>query len=194
MTIVKIADLLRFAIDVVERHNLRYMLVGSMASINYGEPRLTNDVDLVVELGLDSVESFCAEFSDGEFYISVDAARRAVLEGRQFNVVHYLSACKIDIMFPRRDAWGEQQLRNRVRRRILPGIDGFVASPEDVVLGKLWYYQVGESEKHLRDIMGILRAGNVTVDESYINEWANRLGLSNEWELVLEKLREISNE
>lgn len=53
------ADLLRRVIDALEDQRIVYLLVGSLASGVYGEPRLTADVDVdvVVELNLPATKS-----------------------------------------------------------------------------------------------------------------------------------------
>ncbi|MEK7300945.1 MAG: hypothetical protein AAB072_07580, partial [Nitrospirota bacterium] len=63
------------------------------------------------------------------------------------------------------------------------------ASPEDVILKKMEYYREGGSEKHLRDIGGILRVSAGMIDEPYIGEWADRLGLREIWDAVLRRLQ-----
>ena len=123
-----------------------------------------------------------------EFYVSRAAAREAVARQGQFNVIHPASGNKIDFMLARGDAWGKTQLARRRRQPILPDRDTFVATPEDVILGKLWYYQEGGSEKHLRDIAGMLRVSGDEIDKTYIAEWAQKLGLTNQWQIVLDRL------
>ncbi len=44
------AELPRHACDVLERLKLLYLVTGSSATIAYGEPRFTNDIDIVVDL------------------------------------------------------------------------------------------------------------------------------------------------
>ncbi len=79
--------------------------------------------------------------------------------------------------------------RNRLRRgrRLSAGPDLEVcfASPEDVILKKLEYYREGGSEKHLRDIAGVLKVQGAGVDRRYIAEWAEKLGVRDLWELVI---------
>jgi hypothetical protein len=87
--------------------------------------------------------------------VSEDSVRDAVQRRFQFNIVHTTSGNKIDCIFPRNDVWGKTQLNRRRRETVLPTADAFVASPEDVIIGKLWYYSEGGSEKHLRDIASI---------------------------------------
>ena len=123
-----------------------------------------------------------------EFYVSADAVRDAVRDRFQFNVLHPASGNKIDCMFPRSDNWGASQLSRRRRVRLLPGVDAFIASPEDVILGKLWYYADGGSEKHLRDICGILKISGETVDRADVAAWAEKLGYTEIWNAVLKKL------
>jgi hypothetical protein len=63
---------------VLEDHRIKYMVVGSFASIAYGEPRLTNDIDIVVQLNFEQADLLCNAFPDPEFYVSVAAARDTV--------------------------------------------------------------------------------------------------------------------
>jgi hypothetical protein len=182
------AELLRYVVDVLEAQKLTYMVVGSFASTTYGEPRLTHDIDIVVHLAINAVDRLCEAFPSPEFYVSRPAAREAVLTRGQFNVIHPASGNKIDFMIAKDDAWGRSQFARRSRKPILSGQDTFVAAAEDVILGKLWYYKEGGSEKHLRDITGMLRVSGDEIDIAYVGQWAQQLGLTEEWQAVLDRL------
>ena len=186
------ADLLRHAIGILESQGLTYMLVGSYASAIYGEPRFTHDIDIVIHMPADAAGRLCAAFPPPEFYVSQAAAREAILYGGQFNVIHPGSGNKIDFMIPRKDAWGQSQLSRRIRRPILPDLEGFVAAPEDVIIGKLWYYDDGGSEKHLRDIAAMLQTSADHIDTEYVEKWAKQLHFLEHWRLVVERVRENS--
>jgi len=181
-------ELLRYAFQALDRQRVAYMLVGSLASTLYGEPRMTRDIDFVVDLSMSEVEPLCAEFPAPEFYVSVPAAQQAATQGGQFNVIHPSSGNKIDLMIARRDPWGREQLARRRRTEILEGTTGFVASPEDVILAKLWYYQDGGSDKHLRDIAAMLQISGHAIDRNYIEQWAGQLGVVEPWRAVVEKV------
>jgi hypothetical protein len=56
-----------------------------------------------------------------------------------------------------------------------------VASPEDIILMKLRYFTAGGSDKHLRDIAGMLRVMREQVDRAYIEGWARDLGVMDSW-------------
>jgi hypothetical protein len=182
------ADLLRYVIEVLESQGLTYMVVGSFASSTYGEPRLTHDIDIVVNLRADAVDRLCAAFPTPEFYVSVSAAREAVKIQGQFNVIHPASGNKIDFMIAHDDAWGRSQLSRRCRQPILADRETYVAAPEDVILAKLQYYREGESEKHLRDIAAMLQVSGDEIDKAYIDHWAKQLGLTLEWQTMLDRL------
>ncbi|HTN76923.1 MAG TPA: hypothetical protein VL096_16810, partial [Pirellulaceae bacterium] len=107
---------------------------------------------------------------------------QAIRNRSMFNIIHTASGNKLDFMLARHDAWGYEQLARRQRVFLTPELEGYVASPEDVIIGKLWYYTEGESEKHLGDIAGILRATHITIDRDYISRFADQLGFASAWQ------------
>lgn len=181
-------DLLRYAVESLEQLNLRYAVVGSFASSVYGEPRFTQDIDIVFELPASQIARFCQHFPGPEFYLSEVAVREAVQRHTQFNVIHPSSGNKIDFILNRQDAWGRGQIARRQAVELFPDRRGFLASPEDVILGKMLYFREGGSEKHLRDITGILRIRGELVDRKYVVDFAHQLGLLEIWEAILKRL------
>ena len=95
----------------------------------------------------------------------------------------------IDFLIARQDAWGRSQISRRRRELILPDRPGYTAAPEDVILGKLLYYQEGGSEKHLRDIAAMMQVSGAEIDTAYIDHWTQRLGLTDQWQAVLDRVR-----
>ena len=181
------ADLLRYAIRVLEESGITYMVVGSFSSSSYGEPRLTQDIDIVVQLADEQMDRLCAAFPQGEFYVSPEEVSRAVRDEDQFNVIHPASGTKVDFIIARTDPWGREQLRRRRRVLLFPDLEGYVASPDDTIIGKMLSYLEGGSEKHLRDITGILKVSADELDWNYIARWADELGLSEIWQAVLKR-------
>lgn len=181
-------EFLKHSVDTLDRLGANYMIVGSYACMAYGESRLTQDIDIVVDLPMRAVRDFCAAYPAPEFYVSEPAVREAVRDRSQFNVLHPSSLNKIDYILPRIDAWGAGRMNRRQRVKLLPDRDVDVASPEDVILGKLWYHSMGGSEKHLRDIAGILRISGDAVDRADVTAWAETLGYSAIWNEILKKV------
>lgn len=165
------------------------MLVGSLVSGMYGQARLTHDIDVVVDLRVDQVTTLCQSFPRPDFYVSIPAATDAANRGGQFNVIHPRSANKVDFMIARKDAWGQIQLARRRQESVLPDLIGYVASAEDVILGKLIYYHEGEHDKHLRDIVTMLQVSGERIDRDYVLHWATTLGLVEHWTKVLNQVQ-----
>jgi hypothetical protein len=183
-------DLLRRVLDILDVLKVPYLIVGSLASTAYGEPRFTQDIDIVIALPAGQAAALCAAFPSDEFYVSLPAAEQAVRSRGQFNVIHPASGQKVDFMIARNDPWGTSQFARRREELLLPDRLGYVAAPEDVILGKLLYYAEGGSEKHLRDITGILRVSGELVDRAYVAHWAAQLNVAAIWQAVLERLGE----
>jgi hypothetical protein len=181
-------DLLVHAVSVLESEQIPYLLVGSLASGVYGEPRLTHDIDIVVDLKFGNLEALCAAFPAPEFYLSKDAAVQALRTERQFNVLHPSSGNKIDFMISRRDPWGQSQLLRRRREILVPGCEGYTAAPEDIIVSKLQCFHEGRSEKHVRDIVGILDLSRDRIDIEYVQHWVAQLKLTDEWDHILRQM------
>lgn len=182
------SDLLRQLVDVVERLGVPYLITGSMATVYFGEPRLTNDIDVVMTLRVGQIAEFCRAFPAPEFCVSESAAREAVATGGQFNIIHPASGLKIDVMVSRDTAFDRSRFARVQRLHVWPDRDASFASPEDVIIKKMEWYREGESEKHLRDIAGVMKISGERIDRSYIAEWASRLGLTAIWQSILERV------
>jgi len=182
------SDLLRHVVERLERLGIPYLVTGSTATIAFGEPRYTNDIDVVADLRLAQLDAFCGSFSPEEFYLSQDAARDAIRRRSQFNVIHPASGLKVDFIIPKDTAFDKSRMRRGVRLRLGPDYEATFASPEDVILKKLEYYRSGESDKHLRDITGVLKVRGDRLDRAYIAAWAARLGVNDIWQAVLERV------
>lgn len=175
--------LIKLVIDKLDSAKIPYMLVGSVASSFYGDPRLTRDIDMVLELLPSHIRSFHQLFDSKDFYVPPDEIiRDEVLNKRSFNLIHHETGLKIDIMVKKPTPHGEEEFQRRQKLEILPGFEGYIASPEDVILKKLQFYQEGRSPKHIADCKAIL--SQVSVDESYIVKWVTVLNLQKEWSLL----------
>jgi len=177
-------DLLRYAVSVLEQLGADYFVTGSIATIYFGEPRFTNDIDIVVALSSDRVAEFCRAFPQPEYYVSEEAAQEAVKTHGQFNVIHPASGLKVAVIIPAHTSFNRSRFARVIRVRPATDYDASFASMEDVIIRKLQYYREGGSEKHLRDITGILRISGDQVDRSYVDHWAERLGVESIWHAV----------
>ena len=169
----------------LERLGIPYFVTGSTAGILYGEPRMTHDVDIVVALSLPDVHAFVEAFPLEEFYCPPeDVLAIEVRRGQRghCNLIHHNSGFKADIYiaFDELHRWA---LAHR-RSLHLDGLQLSVAPIEYVILRKLEYFREGRSEKHVRDIRGMLDVSPSQIDVSFLEQWISRLGLDAEWSQI----------
>jgi hypothetical protein len=162
---------------------LRYMVTGAAASIIYGEPRLTHDVDVVVELNEEDAKNIIETFPSEQFYCPpihiIKLEIRRSLRGH-FNLIHHETGFKADIY-----TVGEDQLHywamSRRRQVQVEGESVWVAPPEYVILRKLDYYREGKSEKHVRDIASIMELSSAQIDLQELQDKIQEYSLEKEW-------------
>lgn len=187
------SELLAYLCKHLQQILVRYFITGSQATIAYGQPRFTNDIDVVVELDQSNLESFCLGFPEEEFYLSQEAARQAVAECGMFNIIHPTSGLKIDVMIPDQSSFDQIRLERGLRLPLPTGGTAIFASPEDIIVKKMEWHSMGGGERHLDDIKGILRVRGEEVDKDYISKYANQLGVQDIWRAILDKTRSMPN-
>ena len=183
-------ELLNKIVDVFDGLQIPYMVTGSVAAMAYGEPRFTNDIDFVAAIDEPYIMGLIKAFPDEEFYISEDMIRDAIYHDGQFNIIHPASGLKVDVIIKQDTPFDNSRFKRL--RRIWPAesYQANFAAPEDVIVKKMVYYQEGGSEKHLRDITGILKVSGEEVDRDYITEWALHLGVVEIWDAIQKRLEE----
>jgi len=167
--------------DVVSRLELAgfdYMLTGSVAMNYYAEPRMTRDIDIVVALAGTDAGKVIEIFQDA-YYLSPDAVIDAVRDRKIFNIVHYESVVKVDLIVRKESEY--RQLEFNRRRPIEVGeLVTWIVSKEDLILSKLLWAQDSRSELQLNDVRNLLAT---KPDLDYLREWSPQLGL----DLMLEE-------
>lgn len=177
-------DLLKILAHRMSELRIPYFVTGSSASMTYGESRNTNDIDVVAQLVPDDAARLCASFPAPDFFVSAAAVRNAIHSGKMFNIIHPESGLKIDVIPAKATEFDRTRLSRSMLLQLRDGLQVWFASPEDVILKKLEFFREGGSEKHLRDITGILLLCPDPIDQPYIVDWAARLGVADLWELI----------
>lgn len=173
-------------IDCLERLNrlgVPYMLVGSMASNYWGIPRTTHDLDFVLVLQKTDVDAFASAFGAG-FFIQVDSIRNAFSPPYQFKALDEQSALKVDFWLLKDDSF-ERSAFERRQQASLFGTPAWITTAEDVVLHKLYWHTITPSDRQLQDAAGVYAVQGETLDAIYLRQWAARLGVQQELDLLL---------
>jgi hypothetical protein len=179
-------DLFLLFVRPLNRAGIRYVIGGSVAAIFYGEPRFTRDVDMVVFLNEANIRQLPQLFPPKDFYLpppEVIAAEAAREQRGQFNIIHMDTSFKADIYPTGRDKFNAWAFRNK-RPVVHEGETLVLAPPEYVIVRKLEYFREGGSDKHLRDIRGILNISGQQINQEDLQEWIQHQGVETEWRKV----------
>jgi hypothetical protein len=152
-----------------------YMVTGSLASGHYAEPRMTRDIDLVVELASTDVGRLRALFA-AEFDVDDEVIREAIARRSMFNLIHVEAVVKVDFIVRKDEPYRLEEFRRR-RRVPIDGQPMTLVSPEDLILSKLVWAKAGGSELQRRDVRGLLRMVP-DLDMAYLERWAAALSVS----------------
>lgn len=187
---MELYELLEQVVRTFERLGIPYLVTGSVASMAYGEPRLTNDIDLVAGIRAEQVADLLIAFPAETFYLSEEAVRMAIEQQTQFNIIRPTSGLKVGVMVRKETPFDRSRFARARKLRPAESYQAAFASAEDVIIKKMEYYREGGSEKHLRDITGMLRISGAEIDDTYIAEWADRLGLRPIWDMIQQRLKD----
>jgi hypothetical protein len=181
-------DLFQIFVSRLTEAGIPYIITGAVASAIYGEPRLTHDIDLVVELADESLDRMVGAFPMEEFYCPpVEVIK---LESKRpyrghFNLIHHKTGFKADIYTVGQDGLHRWAMAKRRKIRV-EDKSFWVAPPEYVILRKLEYYREGQSEKHLRDVAGMLEVSGADLDLKELHQKIKEYHLEQEWQKAQE--------
>lgn len=181
-------DLIGLFVEPLERLSIPYMITGGVASVVYGDPRFTRDIDLVVELEHSGVTDFVGAFPSDEFYVPPEKVVHeeiSRLRGGHFNVIHQETALRADIYLVGTDALHAWAFDRR-RRLSVEDLPMWLAPMEYVVLRKLQYYRDSGSDRHLRDIAAMVRISGHRMDRAEVERRADALDLREELDRALD--------
>ena len=185
-------DFVLLVIAGLEAAGVEYLIGGAIAAWAWGEPRATQDVDMVVDIPIEAVDRLSKEFDSRGMLLPQEVILDAILEKRAdipISPVHIYSGFKADL-YPMRG--GDELRQSAFKRRLLvdfgpPIGEVFIHSAEDLIIYKLLYFSISQQSKHARDIAAILRAKANSLDYPYIQNWVDRMGLTAIWEELSNK-------
>jgi hypothetical protein len=167
-------EVLKVVTGRLEHAGIGYMVTGSMALNYYALPRMTRDIDLVVELSPRDAERIVDLFRE-DFYVDGEAVRRAIERRETFNAIEMTRVVKADFVVRKESAYRRTEFA-RKRRVSVDGHELFIVAPEDLVISKLDWARSTRSETQLGDVRNILESVG-DLDHAYLAQWIAHLGL-----------------
>lgn len=178
---------MRLVLDAIEATGVEYMIGGAIALTAWGEPRTTQDFDVVIQLPSEQIYSFSQELKKRDMLVPFEVIVDLLLQEEgdlPINAIHLNSGYKAELFLLRSsDPFRRLALSRRCLIEFNPTLGPvYVHSPEDLIIYKLRYYKLSEQTKHMRDIQSILLAHGDQLDLSHIEYWIHRFNLSSQWD------------
>ncbi len=171
--------------EKLNNKKIPYAVTGSVASIVYGEPRMTHGIDIVIEININEAEDFIKCFPEDDFYCPPSEVLKTEILRRSrghCNIIHHETGFKADIYFTGSDQF---QIWGITNARYFDFNDSkiAVAPPEYVIVKKLEFYKEGHDQKHIKDIIAIIHYSKDQINMQLLEDYIEKFSLINEWEL-----------
>jgi hypothetical protein len=169
-------------LSILQKTEIPYLITGSVGSTIFGDPRATRDIDFIIDPTEAQLRHFVQELTF-EYYVSLETALDALQRRFMFNVIDSSTGWKADFIIRKNTRYEQMKFQRRVQVVYL-NIPINVATPEDIILSKLLWAKVSDSERQVRDAFGVVAVQGEKLDKEYLRKWAKELGV----EEVLEKI------
>lgn len=167
-------DVLRIVVKRLESAGIPYMITGSIAANFYTTPRMTRDIDIVMDVEEKDTEILFSLFFN-DFYVNKDSIKNAIRTKQIFNIIHNEGIVKVDFIIRKDSNYRKIEFKRR-RSMVFEGLKIHITSPEDLILSKLFWAKESLSEMQIRDVRNLLKTVH-NLDINYIEKWVRELGL-----------------
>ena len=164
---------------ILTDQQIKFHVTGGLATSYYGEPRFTQDIDIVIRLSPKSDVSRLRRMLSEKFLVDAEEIYEVVKRSDLFHALHEKTIIKVD--FHVGEAIPGELARSR-SVEILSGTLVPLVSKEDSILSKLIWLSKG-SHKNRRDVEMMLVKPN-GVDQDYLSTMASKLGIKELWSEV----------
>jgi hypothetical protein len=164
----------------LEQSEIQYMITGSIAAAYYGQNRATYDLDIVISASSDKLRNLVALLPKEQYYAVLQDALDAHRHHSMFNVLDTTTGWKVDFILKKPAPFHEEAFRRRMAV-VFEGVPTFVISAEDLIISKLEWARMGESERQVRDSAVVLEKRRDKLDLPYVEKWVHELGLASQW-------------
>jgi hypothetical protein len=177
---VNLSEFVTTVIKSVHDLGFPYIVTGSFASMTYSDIRTTKDIDLVVHAPFESIDEFRTKMIEKGFIIPSISPSTDM-----FNVIHPDTPWKADIILWQDEPFEKERFERRVLVELLPGVNAYIPTVEDMILAKLRWIEGRDSALQLRDIESMIEVNVDSIDRSYLRLWADQLAVNERLEEIL---------
>jgi hypothetical protein len=167
-------DAIHAVMKAFEASNLPYMVVGSFAVNLYAIPRSTQDIDLVVNLKGRSLNELTRHLPES-FTMDPQVTIEPVSSNPRTDLYVYDIPYRVELFDLGPDPFEQERFKRRVHLDF-EQFSAWVATPEDVVVAKIRWFQEGQRGKHYEDARNMIAVQGDSLDWGYIESWCEQHG------------------
>ena len=172
-------EVLKLVACNLKKIGVKYMISGSMAANYYSIPRMTRDIDVVVEMADIDIDKFAGIF-EAAFYVDAEIIREEIKTNGMFNIIHKKYFIKIDFIIRKNAEFNETEFSRR-KSVVIDSTPVSIVSAEDLILAKLIWAKDSHSEMQIKDVANLIRCVD-GLHADYIQKWVKTLGLEKLYE------------
>jgi predicted nucleotidyltransferase len=161
---------LKKIIDVLNKEEIDYMIVGGFAVTFYNRARFTNDIDIVIQVYPNNIYKIVEHFPEWKPFIK--GFEENAEKGIVWNLMDFETGVKYDFMLYQDSDYNCTAFNRRQMVDFL-GIECHIASIEDLIISKLIWYNISKSEKQFGDVTYLLNYPKLNMD--YLKIWTQKL-------------------
>ena len=178
-------DFLQRLVKMLDDNGIPYMFSGSIGSGFHGQPRSTNDADLIIDPSNKNLILFVRSLGP-DYYVSEETAIQALNDNSMFNIIDIQTGWKADLIIRKKRAYSKQEFSRRKNENLM-GMSLWVLSSEDSILSKLEWSKGRESETQFKDALGVMIVQWDSLDFDYMKKWAKELQIEDSREQLLKE-------
>jgi hypothetical protein len=173
--VTELEEFLQWVVAEIESVGIPYMVVGSVAAGAHGNPRSTHDVDIVISPSPQQLATAIERFQNS-VYADLESAKAAMSAASMFNIIDFRKGLKADLIFLKPRPFDKMEFSRRQRLTAF-GSQIWAASAEDVILSKLEWAKMGDSERQYRDAFAVAAMQRDVIDVAYLHRWGVELNV-----------------
>jgi len=183
-------DFLQKLVNMLDKSSVPYMLSGSIGSGFHGQPRATNDADIIIDPSNEQLISFVSSLGP-DYYVNKEAAIQALNDNSMFNIIDIQTGWKADLIIRKKRAYSKQEFSRRTNTTLM-GMSLWILSPEDSILSKLEWSKSRESQTQFKDALGVIMVQWDSLDFNYMKKWAKELQIEDALEHLLAEAQKLN--
>lgn len=169
-------------VAALEAAEIPYVVGGSVASSTWGKQRATQDIDIAVFLRVDQVQKLRANLPE-HYLMETGELEDYARSARDFQcgqILHMEHVDRVDLFVLEDSEFNRSRLSRAIEARLLPDVVVRVSSPEDIIITKLRWYELGRgiSDRQWNDLVLVIETQGDDLDWTYLEKWAAHFGLA----------------